>query len=637
MSNFSVLLSKKSYTEKPKNAGFVRAEITQEHRTTARHLANCLINGFAVIPAVSNVSVQKDDSGRTRYRYDFVRQQAFFIDIDNADGKQPFAKHEQIPLKTAVERLRNMQIYPAFAYWTFSNSQDCEKYRICVIFAEPVTDREKRDLIQRALVAALGTTKSGKPYADTKCTDTSRLFYGTNQPELPFTDFDAVNDADSAVFRELAGGTGLHVPQSKNAAMPKIRAYTQAAYSVDTAILDAIQKHDSEYIRNRLNYPHRVFNTAGEMWDYIYQKIDFAGFLAVPENALFSCCLDEHADKNPSANIFKNEAGVWLYHCFSHGIGGTYNIRQFIEKAGGFRSVYSATEFLKSCFNIELKLSDWQQAQISDLDFIGQCLDFGTFAENCPHADRITRYCKDIFRTMLQQARTYCFSDKYATKNGEIVFFITNAELLRKSGRTQNSRQAEKISRYIAVLSYLNMIRKLPDSEIPAKLLNKARQIVGGRNRRHVQFYAIPAWVAQHTEQIENYGRKYIENGYRAAGISFELFCRTEGFKTAARVYPQIAQTKKADSGTTIQQDNRHEIVMEVIGDSIRKKGYARECEIMDAIKSRLGAYFCERQIKRSLPELLRANCWKRIRATKELKNKFDIESKGYPFLIVPE
>lgn len=636
MSNFSVLLSQKSYTEKPKNAGFVRAEITQERQTTARHLANALINGFAVIPAVSKVSVQKDDSGKTRYRYDFIRQQAFFIDIDNADGKQPFAKHEQIPLKIAVERLRNMQIYPAFAYWTFSNSQDCEKYRICFLFSEPVTDRGKRDLIQRALVAALGTTKSGKSYADAKCTDTSRIFYGTNRPELPFTDFDAVNDADSAVFRELAGGTGLHVPQFKNAAMPKMRAYTQAA-CVDTAILDAIKKHDSEYIRNRLNYPHRLFSTAGEMWDYVYQKIDFAGFLAVPESALFSCCIDEHADKNPSANVFRNEAGVWLYHCFSHGIGGTYNVRQFIEKAGGFRSVYSATEFLKSCFNIELKLSDWQQAQISDLDFIGQSLDFGTFAENCPHADKITRYCKDVFRTMLQQARQYCFTQEYATKSGEIIFFITNAELLRKSGRTQNSRQAEKISRYLAVLTYLDMIRKLPDSEIPAKLLNKACQIVGGRNRRHVSFYCIPAWVVQHTEQIESYGRKYVENGYRAAGISFELFCRTEGFKTAARVYPQIAAQKTADSGVTIQQDSRHAIVMEAIADSIMEKGYCRECEIMDAIKSKLGAYFCERQIKRSLPELLRANCWKRVKATKELKKKFSIESMGYPFIIVAE
>ena len=637
MSNFSVLLSKKSYTEKPKNAGFVRAEITQEHQTTARHLANCLINGFAVIPAVSKVSAQKDDSGRTRYRYDFVRQQAFFIDIDNADGKQPFAKHEQIPLKTAVERLRNMQIYPAFAYKTYSDSQDCEKYRICFLFSEPVTDESKRNTIQKALVRALGTTKSGKLYADKRCTDTSRIFFGTDKPELPFTDFDAVNDADSAVFKELAGGTGLHVPQSKNAAMPKMRAYSQAAYSVDTAILDAIQKHDSEYIRNRLNYPHRIFDTAGEMWNYIFKEVDFARLLGVPEKTLFSCCLDGHKDANPSANVFRTDSGVWLYCCFSHGIGGKYTVRQFIEKAGGFRSVYAATEFLKSCFNVELKLSDWQQAQISDLDFIGECLDFGIFAENCPHADKITRYCKDIFRTMLQQARTYCFSEEYQTKNGEIIFFITNAELLRKSGRTPNGRQAEKVSRYLAVLTYLDMIRKLPDGEIPAKLLSRARQIVGGRNRRHVSFYCIPAWVAQHLEQVERYGVKYTETGYRAAGISFELFCRTEGFETAARVYPQIAQTKKADSGTTIQQDNRHEIVMEVIADSIREKGYARECEIMDATKSRLGAYFCERQIKRSMPELLRANCWKRVRATKALKERFDIESMGYPYIVIPE
>lgn len=636
---FSVLLSKNSYTEKPKNAGALRAEMVREYRTSVRNLANCLLNGYAVIPAYSNVTVTRDGTGRNRFRYDFVRQQVFLLDIDNSDAGKPLPKTEQIPLKVAIQSLKLNGIVPCFAYRTYSDTPETPKFRIAVAFSEPITDKNQRDLIQKAIGGALGTTKSGIPYVDRKCTDSNRIFYGTNKPELLYHDFDAVNSVNSAFFSKLAAvtaGQGSQPTQAKMPQTPKIKAFSRSVCA-DAGIIEAIQKHDYEYIRQELNCQHRIFKSTGEMWDFLYKGVNFADFLGVPEKTLFSCCIDGHTDKKPSANIFRSDSGIWLYKCFSHAGRGTYNIREFTEKVGGFKTVFSAMEFLKKCLNIELEISDWQQEQISELENIGSCIDLGVFAETCPCAYKVTRFCRDIFRTMLTLAKTYCFTEEYTTKNGEAVFFATNSAILQKSGRRLNRKQQGQVSKYLAILAYVGMIRKLPDNEVPKRLLQKARNIVKGAGKRHIQFYSIPSWVVQQTELIETYGKSYIEHGYRQDGISFETFYRTEGIETAARVYPQVARTKTAKTGTTYQQDKRHEIVSDLFADSIMEKGYARENAVIQEAKSKLGSYFSITQVKRSLPDIMTANRWKRVRATKKMKEQYDIKSAGYPFVIIPE
>lgn len=632
----SVLLSENRYTEKPKNVGGVRAEITQEIRTTTRKLADYLTSGYAIIPAICKITFAKDSTGHKRYHYDFVRQQVFLLDIDNSSRGKPLPKAEQILPETAIRHLKEKGIFPCFVYRTYSDTPETPKFRIVIAFSEPVLDKGKRDSIQKNLGSALGTAKNGVPYADTKCFDASRLFFGTDKQELLFADFDALNDAESVISVNLAGlctGQDSRHTQGKT---PKIKPVSRSL-CVDCGIIEAIRQHDSNYIRQKMDYPHKVFDTAGEMWDFLYKDVDFADFLGVPQNTLFSCCLDGHTDVKPSANVFQTEAGTWVYKCFSHAGNGIFNIRQFVEKVGNFKTVYSSMDFLKKSLNFELEISSWQQKQIFDLDYIGCCLDLGQFAEMCPSADRVTRFCKDIFRTLVTLAKTYCLSEEYQTKNGESIFFATNNAILRKSGRTLNRKQQGKVSNYLAVLAYLGMIRKIPDSEVPKKLLRKAQQIVGGAGKRHIQFYAIPAWVVQHTEQIESYGRKYIENGYRAAGISFELFCRTEGIETAMRAYPQIAQTKSGKARTTYQQDIRHECILDMIANAILEDGYAREQNIIEQAKSVLGTYYGVAQVKRSLPEILIANGWKRVKTSKELKERFGIDSAGYPYIIVPE
>ena len=167
------------------------------------------------------------------------------------------------------------------------------------------------------------------------------------------------------------------------------------------------------------------------------------------------------------------------------------------------------------------------------------------FKELCPQADKNIKYAKDTFLMMLSIARNNVYSEKFSNDDGEIVFFVTTKKIAECLGKDYSQSKIDKIGKYIKMLIYHDLIRILDDEQVPKELLFKAIKYSGTDKRtgKHVNFYAIPSWVIQQLSTIENNGVRWKEKGYRIAGVSFDMFYRSEGFDVAASIYPQYKKS----------------------------------------------------------------------------------------------
>lgn len=103
-------------------------------------------------------------------RENWIGQQLFEVDIDNTDETSIVGPEELISL------LKKHNLCPFAYYFTFSNTVERPKFRLLFRTSEFIEDINKADFIIKTLVAFI-------PQADPACTNVSRLFYGTNNPE----------------------------------------------------------------------------------------------------------------------------------------------------------------------------------------------------------------------------------------------------------------------------------------------------------------------------------------------------------------------------------------------------------------------------------------------------------------------
>ena len=149
---------------------------------TIRQIAKCIVDGRTIQPGVTPFSENSRAKGKTgTVNDDFKCQTLFMNDIDN--------KREDIPLETpehVAEVLSAFNLKVAFMYETFSSTPEHIRFRFALVSDTEFTDKEERDRLQAALMAAF-------QQADQGCGDAVRLFLGTNKGLIKdYTDFDAV-------------------------------------------------------------------------------------------------------------------------------------------------------------------------------------------------------------------------------------------------------------------------------------------------------------------------------------------------------------------------------------------------------------------------------------------------------------
>lgn len=613
------------FKDKPqgKQCGWVQKSLTQVN-ITIENLADALVHGASFKPGVLAGGNKAEN---------WIEQQLFGLDFD--DG---------IRIEEAYNKVISLGITPCFMYTTFSHKEEHHKFRMIFCNDTVITDGNIRDKLQATLMGIIGGI-------DEVCFNRDRLFFGGKGHTVLYPDFDTRINAESIIEKYWNDDFEQYISNAKPKSKKK-KDSTAAGIKnkgTDTAKehctyenlnVKAIKEHDIEYLRKVLAHDPIEFENKNEFWDYIYAELDIAELIDIDDPRSFCCVL--HDDHNPSANIFTTQNGVQKYRCCSENL--TLNIKQLIELLGDFKSEYKAIQFIMNIYNLSIKESQWSIEQRENIDLMISNITLNKFKELCPQADKNIKYAKDTFLMMLSIARNNVYSEKFSNDDGEIVFFVTNKKLADYLGKGNSQKKIDKVSKYIKMLIYHDLIRILDDDKIPKELLFKAIKYSGTDKRQgnHVSFYAIPSWVIQQLSTIENNGVRWKEKGYRIAGVSFDMFYRSEGFDVAASIYPQYKKKKNeygeiVDRTTTKASDERTLKISEIILQCIQRKGYCTEKEVVYILGNKYRYEVTETQIKRCLNEIMDLYGLKKVKANKALKEQYHIKSDGYPNIIIED
>ena len=613
------------FKDKPqgRQCGWVQKSLTRVN-ITIENLADALVHGASFKPGVL-VGGNKAEN--------WIEQQLFGLDFDGG-----------IRIEEAYNKVVSLGITPCFKYTTFSHKEEHHKFRMIFCNDTVITDGNIRDKLQATLMGIIGGI-------DEVCFNRDRLFFGGKGHTVLYPDYDTRINAESIIEKYWHDDFGQYISNAKPKSKKKKDSTTAGIKNKDTDTVKerptyenlnvkAIKEHDIEYLRKVLAHDPIEFENKNEFWDYIYSELDIAELIDIDDPMSFCCVL--HDDHNPSANIFTTQNGVQKYRCCSENL--TLNIKQLIELLGDFKSEYKAIQFIMNIYNLSIKESQWSIEQRENIDLMISNITLNKFKELCPQADKNIKYAKDTFLMMLSIARNNVYSEKFSNDDGEIVFFVTTKKIAECLGKDYSQSKIDKIGKYIKMLIYHDLIRILDDEQVPKELLFKAIKYSGTDKRtgKHVNFYAIPSWVIQQLSTIENNGVRWKEKGYRIAGVSFDMFYRSEGFDVAASIYPQYKKKKNeygeiVDRSTTKASDERTLKISEIILQCIQRKGYCTEKEVVYILGNKYRYEVTETQIKRSLNEIMDLYGLKKVKANKALKEQYHIKSDGYPNIIIED
>lgn len=126
---------------------------------TLKELIEAIQEGKAVSPAVMK-GTKADD---------FLEQQVFMLDIDNANTKEPI-----LQVTDAISICEKNGLHVAFYYYSFSHTEKIPKYRLVFILNEAITDNIIRLSIMQKLIDLF-------EQSDTSCRNADRIFFGTDK------------------------------------------------------------------------------------------------------------------------------------------------------------------------------------------------------------------------------------------------------------------------------------------------------------------------------------------------------------------------------------------------------------------------------------------------------------------------
>lgn len=147
-----------SYSAKPerKEVGAIRNRL--DTISYSKYTINELI---VLLTSGHTVSLSGVNSGEN-----WICQQACMIDLDN--------EYQGLTMEEVINYAKSINLEPTFAYYTYSSTENCPRFRLTYVFKEPITDKEMYSAIILKLI-----DKFMKYSSDASCKDFSRLFYGT--------------------------------------------------------------------------------------------------------------------------------------------------------------------------------------------------------------------------------------------------------------------------------------------------------------------------------------------------------------------------------------------------------------------------------------------------------------------------
>ncbi len=195
----------KGYTEKPKEHISIIKPRLQSDNTIKdidlETLIKYIQRGYSISPAIMD--------GKGCKAENWSKQRLFMVDIDNDKADKPI-----LSVSKALEICKRYNLPPAFYYYSFSHTKQKEKYRLCFVMNETVTNPHIRAVTSQTLVKMF-------PQADTSCTNADRIFYGTNK-DVVICDLSATINLESVM--KLQEPRGQKQSKSDDTDLDRVKA-----------------------------------------------------------------------------------------------------------------------------------------------------------------------------------------------------------------------------------------------------------------------------------------------------------------------------------------------------------------------------------------------------------------------------
>lgn len=572
-----------------------------------------------------------------------ISQKIVALDFDNTNieiinGEKTKVQTTGNDYFTINQALANdfIRTYASFLYETFSSTEDWNRFRVIFVLSEAQENRHSIKNIYKSLMNIF-------PQADRSPQDASRIFFGGNS-NLIEIDYENVLPTDIlALNTEHTDSKIAKIPSYVEISDDLQREnYKRHTYKlIKDGTLESwqeVQKRWQSLKLNTVSFP--TITNAKEAINYL------------PMNVLFDLPSESFhdifsTDKSPSANVWKSQSGVWLYTRFNQGLDGnkTYNnlglLRNLLGSGNIPASFDTALNFAINHLGLLIEeLDEFKNIKDSVQTFKSILLE-ADLKET--HPDLYKLFGKYRYQSEVNAILDVFLMNIYKDENGEIrcLNYYSLNTLANKIG--SNKRKVEKITNLMTVTG---IIRKLPDQDIPSKLLGQLKKnqthftIHGNteqrnrkRSRRSSVFELLN--LMENFSKIEERSELLIKKGLTTKGLNREWIEKNINSKLADEAFPQ-----DTDRHVSIDTLNFEKTLIKYALEQINKHGFVMVKKLHSYMHNKgYSKTFTDTKIKFALNDILDGYNLKRIRLTKALKKELNILGSSItssPSILVP-
>lgn len=595
MSKFKLLVDKKQYNSKPTDAGRITNEIiNSEKEVTAEELADLVGNkGHTMVLATMNGS---------RKANNMVQQQVLALDFDNKDENGN--KEVGLLYRTLEETLEDpyIQRNAAFAYKTFSYSENWEKFRIVFVLDKPLTKLEE-------VKGAYAFLASKYPDSDSAPTSPASIFYGGVEAiEINYNNVLTTEDLPTAAKAPV------REPKTAISSIKKEKITPAAIEDDEEPTWKLIQKGEKELVKERLSVYSAKLHSKVQSMNYL-KSLDMAEVLGVRFNPTFDFF---HYETKPSAGIFKmDEADIYLYKCHSSSHPFTGDIIQVISKLTGL-SFMGSINYLIEVTDIQIEMTEQIHSLLEQCSVFQNTLLSTNLKDSYPAIhNRFWRYKTDI-NAILDIFKENIYEDEKGELRSLTWMSSENLAIKLYGNKSKNGT----IKRILNLMAYTEWIDKLDDNQIPEELLKsiKASQNSNGYQRRSNVFELLNLG-SDFFQRLNKQCEVMEEEGFTMKGFSKEYVLNANGKEVADKVYVQEKSRGISKTSTDLNAD-----IYQLVEFHLSEETHIVVADLLEELTAKWKSKnLVETKFKQVLPKLLKEKKLQKSRLTKQLREKWNL------------
>ncbi|MDB1608510.1 hypothetical protein, partial [Enterococcus faecalis] len=539
-----------------------------------------------------------------------VGQEVVMLDFDNKDENNLYTIED-------LEADSFMQENASFIYRTFSDLfSEVDKFRAVFHLDKLVSENQEIEQIYQALFKKY-------PQADSSVGQTSRLFFGSNSG-YEVIDWDNRLDTKSLLIDEkVVDSNSLEVLSGE-------------MLNENTPIYLLLKYKRYDLVKQKLGNEHsNIFPDDITASNY-FKTRDMREFLEISDENPFYDIF--HEEDNPSASVyFAKDIQIYMYKCFSESNPFHGDIVKVLKEYLGFRSFSEVMDLLIEVTNSEISyLSEIGQAK-RDYNDLRDQLRYKQLKNNYPEVySYLNRYEDEVIEIM-DIMFDFTYLDKTTGKLQYLNYLSLDRITKYVNDRLHKKNSKTKISNIMNLIIVMEMVTKLPPSELPKELKEQLidKQQSDSQQIRTSNVYK-PSIDLAHVYEI---AKKLKRNNVTINSLGFEVVYRLFGLEKAKQDFPQayspledrnlIVMSEK-DSNLPKKNVDFENLVVKILFRELKKKGYIFEetlillvTEKLKNIESKKKNKVNGSKIKKSISEQSTKQQYVKVRA--DIINKYDL------------